>query len=230
METYIMEKIKGAINKITKRQWLLMAYLPIHFAWFFLVEAVNVTDYIVVQSKLDDLIPFCEWFVFPYLSWFLYMLIPAVYFLIKDEEDFEKYILSLFIGLFISMTIISIWPTGQNLRIDVDPDKNIASWIVAFIYDFDTNTNVFPSMHVVGSVAVAVCLSKSNTLGKKKLLQVFNWILGITIISATVLLKQHSILDVFAGLIVEIPVLFFVYSGTASRLLDKLLKDKKELI
>lgn len=222
-----MKKIKDALSNVSKRQWLILAYLPIHFGWFFIMEAVNVKDYIVIYSKLDDLIPFCEWFVFPYLIWFLFMLVPGLYFLVKDKEDFEKYMLSLFIGLFISMSIISIWPSGQDLRVEVDASKNFPSWVVAFIYNFDTNTNVFPSMHVVGATAVAFCVSRSNSLRGRKLLKAFCWILGITIIMATVFLKQHSVLDVFAGLIIEAVALAVVYSGAASKLLDKLLGEGK---
>lgn len=215
------------LKKITKRQWLIMAYLPIHFIWYFILEKVNVTDYAVVHSALDDVIPFCEWFIFPYLSWFLYMLIPGVYFLIKDPEAFENYMLSLLIGFFFSMLIITVYPTGQELRPDITGEGNAAMWIVNFIYNFDTNTNVFPSMHVVGAVAVAFGLAKSKSLGGKKLLQVFNWILCVTIIMATVFLKQHSALDILGALIVEIPVLILVYKGVFSRLLDKLVGKAK---
>ena len=214
------------IKNITKRQWILMAYLPIHFIWYFILEKVNVTDYAVVHCALDDVIPFCEWFIFPYLSWFLYMIIPGFYFLAKDPEAFEKYLLSLFIGFFLSTTIISIWPTGQELRPDITGEGNIAMWMVNFIYNFDTNTNVFPSMHVVGAVAAAFGIAKSKSLGGKKLLQVFNWVLCAAIIMATVFLKQHSALDILGALIVEIPVLILVYKGVPSRWLDRLIKTK----
>ncbi len=213
-------------RKITKRQWILMAYLPIHFIWYFILEKVNITEYAVVYSPLDDLIPFCEWFIFPYLIWFLYMLVPGVYFLMKDPKAFERYALSMFIGLFISTTIISIYPTGQELRPAVDSNGNFALWLVNFIYNFDTNTNVFPSMHVVGSLAVVAGIAKSETLGKKTWLQIFNWALCLAICAGTVFLKQHSILDVFAGIILETLVLIVVYMGYPSRLLDKILKEK----
>lgn len=219
-------KLKAFLKTITKRQWILMAYLPVHLIWYLIAEAVNVTEYTVIYSPLDDLIPFCEWFIFPYLSWFLYMLIPGVYFLMKDRKALENYLLSLFIGFFFAMLTVTLWPTGQELRVDIDPDRNFASWLVAFIYDFDTNTNVFPSMHCIGTVAALMGMAKSESLGKRVPLQIFNWLLGLSIIAATVLLKQHSILDVFAGVALEILVLIFVYSGAAGRILDRILKDK----
>ena len=207
-----------------------MAYLPIHLLWYMILEQLNVTDYAVVYSPLDDLVPFCEWFVFPYLCWFLYMVIPGFYFLAKDPKAFERYLLAMFIGFFLSMTIISIYPTGQNLRPDVIGDGNIALRIVNFIYNFDTNTNVFPSMHVVGAVAVAFSVALSDTLKKKVWLQICNWVLCIAIIAATVFLKQHSVLDIFGALIVEIPIIILAYKGYFSKLLDKLFKPAEAAV
>ncbi len=220
----------NALKKVTKRQWFLIAYLPIHLIWYMILEQVNVTNYAVVYSPLDDLIPFCEWFIFPYLCWFLYMVIPGFYFLAKDPKAFERYLLAMFIGFFLSLTIISIYPTGQNLRPDVIGDGNIALRIVNFIYNFDTNTNVFPSMHVVGAVAVAFSVALSDTLKKKVWLQICNWVLCIAIIAATVFLKQHSVLDIFGALIVEIPIIILAYKGYFSKLLDKLFKPAEAAV
>lgn len=195
-----------------------------------ILEQVNVTNYAVVYSPLDDLVPFCEWFVFPYLCWFLYMVIPGFYFLAKDPKAFERYLLALFTGFFLSLTIISIYPTGQDLRPDVIGDGNIALRIVNFIYNFDTNTNVFPSMHVVGAVAVAFSVAFSDTLKKKVWLQICNWVLCLTIIAATVFLKQHSVLDIFGALIVEIPLIILAYKGYLSKLLDKIFKPEEAAV
>lgn len=195
-----------------------------------ILEQLNVTDYAVVYSPLDDLVPFCEWFVFPYLCWFLYMVIPGFYFLAKDPKAFERYLLALFTGFFLSLTIISIYPTGQDLRPDVIGDGNIALRIVNFIYNFDTNTNVFPSMHVVGAVAVAFSVAFSDTLKKKVWLQICNWVLCLTIIAATVFLKQHSVLDIFGALIVEIPLIILAYKGYLSKLLDKIFKPEEAAV
>lgn len=225
-ETYHLDFIR----KITKRQWILIAYLPIHLIWYLIGEQVNVSDYTVLHCALDDLIPFCEWFIFAYLSWFLYMVGAGVYFLLKDHEAFERYLLSLFIGFFFSMLIVTLFPTGQELRPNITGDENFATWIVSLIYGFDTNTNIFPSMHVVGAVAVVWNVWKSRTLHGKKALQVCNWLLCVLICAATVFLKQHSALDILGALIIEIPVLIFVFSGVPSRWLSKLTKTASPLL
>jgi hypothetical protein len=218
-----MSKIMAAFSRVTKRQWILIGYLAFHLTWFFIMEQLIVSEYIVIYSPLDDMIPFCEWLIFPYLFWFPYMFFMGLYLLIKDAKMFERYMLSLDLGFMLSMIIISIWPNGQDLRPVFDAKENIASYIVAFIHSFDTNTNVFPSMHVVGTVGVVAAAIASKDMRKNRALQVFMCLFALFRVAGTVMLKQHSILDVFSGVILESFVLVLVYTGLASRGLDAIL-------
>ena len=205
----------------TRRQWLLMAYLPIHFLWYFLLEHFIVDSYYPIACGMDAYIPFCEWFILPYFLWFPYMVLTGFYFLFTDETDFEHYMLGLMMAFFVSTLICTLFPNGQDLRPILYRD-NFAAQIIRWTQDFDTNTNVFPSMHVVGAFCVAVSVAKSRTLAKKTWLQVCNWVLCTAIIMATVFLKQHSVLDIFGGIAVSAPVLWLVYKGYPSRWLTKL--------
>lgn len=199
----------------------MMAYLPIHFAWFMILKAVITTNYFPMHCRLDDLIPFCEWFVFPYLSWFLYMIFTGLYFLMKDEEAFEHFMLSLILGFFTCTFICSVFPNGQNLR-PTSYAGNFAAQLVKLVQTFDTNKTVFPSMHIVGALSSAFAIATSKTLRNRKWIQFFSWLLCIAIMLATVFLKQHSALDVFGGIAVCILVFFVVYRGYASKLLTKI--------
>ena len=42
----------------------------VYLIWFFWLDATARPRYII-HAALDDAIPFCEWFVLPYSSWFL---------------------------------------------------------------------------------------------------------------------------------------------------------------
>jgi len=205
----------------TKRQWIMMAYLPIHFAWFLILKATITTNYFPMHSVLDDMIPFCEWFVFAYLSWFLYMIITGLYFLLKDEDAFEHFMLSLIIGFFTCTFICSVFPNGQDLR-PTSYAGNFAAQLVKLVQEHDTNKTVFPSMHIVGALSSAFAIANSKTLKGKKLIQVLSWLLCISIMLATVFLKQHSVLDVFGGMAVCVIVFFLVYRGYAGKLLTKI--------
>lgn len=220
--------------KISKRQWILMAYLPIHMLWFMFLETIDFSDYTVMHCALDDIIPFCEWFVIPYISWFVYMVATGIYFLFYDARAFENFCLSLFIGFFISMIIVTTWHTGQELRPQNLEVTNFPTWVLNIIYTLDTNTCVFPSMHIVGAIATAVNLSASSTLKKKVWLQICNWVLCILIVLSTMFIKQHSALDVIAGIVLETIVLLVVFKGWPGKLLDKLTKttinDDNEIV
>lgn len=205
----------------TRRQWLLMAYLPIHLLWYLLIETYIVDSYYPIACSLDALVPFCEWFIFPYFLWFPYMVFTGLYFLVKDDEAFEHYMLALMISFFFCTLICTLFPNGQDLRVAVYPDT-FAAKIVRWTQEFDTNTNVFPSMHVAASVCVATAIARSRSLGKKTWLQICNWTLCGVILMATVFLKQHSVLDIVGGLAVSIPVLLLTYKGVFSRQLTKL--------
>jgi len=201
-----------------RREAIIIIYMFIHLLWYFIDEALIQTNFHVMYCPLDDKIPFCEWFIFPYLSWFLYMLIPGLYFYRKDKPLFEKYALLLEFGWFVCMFINTVFPNGQTLRPASYPD-NIAGQLVKLIQSADTPTNVFPSMHIVGALAVAVALLKSETLRKKIGLQIFSILLCVSIFLATMFLKQHSALDVMGGTVVFICTYFFVFHGPASKIL-----------
>ncbi|NCC67463.1 MAG: phosphatase PAP2 family protein [Clostridia bacterium] len=216
--------------KISKRQWILMAYLPIHIALFFIFEHVNYSHFTVIHCALDDMIPFCEWFIIPYLLWFPYMVAAGLYFLRYDNKSFDNYALSLFTGFFIGIVYIAFNPTVQNLRPqDLQNGEgidNIAKWLVSYIYHADTNTGVFPSLHAVGAICVAVNVARAPKLKKKVWLQIASWLLCILILLATMFAKQHSALDVGAGLALEAVVLVVVFTGLPSKLVDKITKTR----
>ncbi|NLV87151.1 MAG: phosphatase PAP2 family protein, partial [Clostridiales bacterium] len=158
---------------------------------------------------------------------FVYMVSAGIYFLIKEERAFESYLITLWTGFFLSMLFISIFPTGQELRPESFTRENPAIWAVKQIYAFDTNTNVFPSMHVVGALTVGVSVFKSRSLKKNCWVQAVSAISCVLIVLATVFLKQHSILDVFGGIVFYIAA-HFIALGII-KMLDKTARTDKKI-
>lgn len=70
---------------------------------------------------------------------------------------------------------------------------------MARFYAFDTNTNVCPSIHVIGAVACLAAGWHSRRFGTPLWRAVFT-VITVLICLSTVFLKQHSALDVFAAL------------------------------
>lgn len=211
-----MDKIKNFLTKY--KHGTILLYFFIYMIWFTYLEK-NVTKYTVVYSKYDDLIPFMEIFVVPYILWFAFIFITVAYFFFTSKIDFYKCCAYLFIGMTICLIIYTIWPNGQNLRVDLDNlgRSNIFTYIVSIIYKTDTPTNVFPSIHVYNSIGASIAIRKSEKLRKIKWIQWLSIILTILISLSTVFIKQHSILDGLSAIILSIIMYIIVYVPNWSR-------------
>ena len=74
------------------------------------------------------------------------------------------------------------------------------------LYRSDTNTNVCPSLHVVGSMAVCFAAWNCRRL-RKPWMQGAIWAFAFLVAVSTVFVKQHSALD----LILAVPFSLVVY-------------------
>lgn len=177
----------------------LLLYWPIFGILFYLVERVFLRDeYFVMYCPLDEYIPFLEWFVIPYFFWFIFLIGIHVYTLLFDVDAFRRLMYYIIITYTVSLVIFMIFPNCQAFRPRVLPRENVLTDIVAWLYSFDTNTNVCPSLHVVGSSAVMFAAWDSrhfSTRGWKIAFAVAALIISIS----TIFLRQHSVLDLLAA-------------------------------
>lgn len=189
--------------------WLALL-LPVYLALFFLVEWYVSPDkpYWSSYVPLDDKIPFLEGFVLPYCMWYPFLVAVGLYLMIKDGAGFWKYMAFIFIGFCSALVFCVLVPNGQDLRPDPFPRKNIFTWILSRIYAADTNTNVFPSMHVIGSIGGVIAVYRCKGLRK---FRIPSAVLAFFISISTVFVKQHSVLDIGGGILWCIPLWFFIY-------------------
>ncbi len=194
-----------------KQAWVFL-YALIYFPWFLYLEHTVTDNFNVIHSPLDDMIPFCEYFIIPYILWFAYMGVGMAYFLFKSpKQEFYKLTFFLFVGMSICLLICTIYPNGHTMRPEIDFDKNIFTRLVSFIYSADTNTNILPSIHVYGTIGVHIAVSKCEALKKYPAVKIVSAILATSICLSTVFLKQHSILDGFAAIILAAAMYILVY-------------------
>lgn len=183
------------------RHLLLLLYWPIYGLTFLILERGLTLTYHPVESALDAKIPFCEYFVPAYYFWFVFLIGIHFYTAFFDVPAFKKLMYFIIITYTLTSIIYIIYPTKQELRPAEFARDNIFVIIVKGLYDFDTNTNVCPSLHVIGSFAV---LFTSRHCGR---LRTFWRQLGfisatVLICLSTVFLKQHSVIDIWAALAV----------------------------
>lgn len=195
-----------------KHFYSLLYMLPL-LVWFKLIEHYLVPKYII-HSTLDDKIPFLKIFVLPYVIWFVYVAFGLIYTGIESKESFYKLYIFLSAGMSICYILYMLFPNAQNLR-PMITEKDFLSQYVKFIYATDTPTNVCPSIHVLNSIAVDAALHNSPYLDSKKWCRTISSALSILIILSTVFIKQHSIIDVAAGIILA-AILYIPIYGVAN--------------
>ena len=113
-----MNRVKKELPKY-KHAWPLL-YFFIYLPWFLILEQKITPDYAglhIIHWPLDDMIPFCEWFVRPYLIWFLY--IPAVFLFLfyHSKKEFYRMCAYEFTGMTIALIVYTVFPNGLNLRL-----------------------------------------------------------------------------------------------------------------
>jgi len=189
-------------------------YFIIYLASFFLVEAVVPTEgYHVMYHPFDELIPFCEYFIVFYYIWYLFLGGTALFLIFCDGPAFRRYMWFLILGFSFTLIFNVIYPNGQDLRPDLSMlgRENIFTTLIGMIYSADTNTNVCPSMHVIGSFAAMFGVLDCKKLRKTVVAPIIALLLALLISASTVLVKQHSIVDVFWGVISSVLLCGIVY-------------------
>ena len=190
--------------------WVFL-YGFIYMPWFSWLEKHVTSNYFVIHSVFDDYIPFIEIFIIPYLLWFVYVSGTALYFFFTDKQGFYRICTLLITGMTLFLIICTIFPNGLNLRPSTFARDNIFVDLVRFIYRSDTSTNVLPSLHVYNSIGCYIAIRNSQKLRQYKWVQNGSLVLTVSIVLSTMFLKQHSVVDVIAAIVMIYFIYQFVY-------------------
>ena len=163
----------------------------------------------LIQSPLDDLIPFCEWFVLFYVGWYLLIVLSLVYFLLYSVDSFQKLQIYFIITQLLAMVVYILYPSRQELRPEAFPRENVLTWLLGVIYSVDTNTGVFPSLHVACSVGIASTWLRERTAGLWVKVLITLLCLGVCLSVSFV--KQHSVLDILGAIPICLIAEWFVF-------------------
>ena len=187
------------INNTEYKHLKLLIFWPLYGIFFYALERFIIMPYYYpMYCRMDDFIPFNEWFVIPYLYWYVFLIGMHIYTAIYDVENFRKMMKYIIITYTAALVIYAVFPNCQQLRPPVFERENLLTNTMSFLYSFDTNTNVCPSIHVIGSLAV---LSAALRLKGQNIPSIVYFVVTAFFISiSTVFLKQHSVLDIFAAL------------------------------
>ena len=210
-----MKKSLRELCSSYKALTVMAIYFVIYMTSFCYLEQRN-TSYYVIHFGIDAYIPFCEYFIVPYLLWFAYVALAVIYFGIKDQEEGNKLVAFLIAGMTIFLIVSAVFPNGHHLRPKTFARDNIFVDMVKKLYIVDTSTNVVPSIHVYNSIAVMIAVWRTKLLKNHKAIKAGLLLLGVSIICSTVLLKQHSMLDVMVAFILAALVYTVCYREEAA--------------
>ncbi len=190
------------LSKINAPQFshlkLLLGWV-VYFAMYLLTEnLIPRENCYVVHCALDDIIPFLEVFVIPYVFWYLLVAGSLIYFALYNVDGFKKLMKYIIITQIVAMTVYIIFPNCQNLRPEVFPRDNIFTKCIGLLYTVDTSTNVCPSLHVGYSLGILSVWLREKTASKK--VKVFVTVCVILICMSVTFIKQHSFVDVIAAI------------------------------
>jgi membrane-associated phospholipid phosphatase len=208
-----MNDSKQKINQIFEqyKHLLLLLYFPIYLLWFAYVEKTVTTEFNVIHMKIDDYIPFCEYFIVPYVLWYGYVAVVMIYMMLKDKSDIKKMCVFLYVGMTIFLIISTVYPNGHLLRPTNYERDNIFTQLCTILHRVDTATNIFPSIHVYDSIGVHLAIVYNEKMKKNKWLCIASTILMVSIVLSTVFLKQHSVWDVISAAVLAFIMQQIVY-------------------
>ena len=196
---------------------LILLYFIVYMAWFSYVEKTVTTHFNVVHVALDDYIPFCEYFVIPYLLWFPFVAWGVLYMALHNKSDYYKLCAFLFTGMTIFLIMSTVYPNGHYLRPTYFSHHNICTMLCEYLYATDTPTNLFPSIHVYNSLGIFLAVINNKHLSKNKTVCLVTLLLTVSIILSTMFIKQHSVFDVCCAFILAAVMNLIVYRHSWAR-------------
>ena len=199
--TLTNEKARYTLAGKTKVAMPMLAFMAVYGIVFVLIEHWNRLHYTIIHMAVDDMIPFWEVFIIPYVLWFAYVSLFTVYLLFRDETSYHRTCTFLAAGMAAFLLVSILFPNIHFLRPEVMPRDNVFTRMVSMIYAADTPTNLTPSIHVFNSLAVMEGVRhQKEGIFARKAARIPMYVLGILIVLSTMFIKQHSFSDVLIGI------------------------------
>ena len=217
----LYEKIREMCSR-RKYYWIIPAYALFYIYAFRVIETLfpNYRYIHLIKCPLDDLIPYREEFVIFYLSWFVFMLLSFGWFVFIDPDIGEYYRFFFLVGTGMTIFVIvsAVWPNGLAIRPNTFDRNTLFSRMATWLYLRDTPTNVFPSIHVYNSLAVYLAARDCRMLRNRPWVVRITGVWALLIILSTMFLKQHSVYDVTAGVLLCLLFYRLYYGKNSGRI------------
>ena len=171
-------------------RWLVAGWAPVG-AVYFLFAAIQPEGSMLQPSWLDRKLPYVQWAIWPYLSFFI--LLPLAYW--KCEIEKVRWLTrSMQTVLLLSAIVYLLWPTAMQPEA-VNP-ATFSGWVLQILMFIDTNGNCLPSLHASLSLLAVLALLQPGRFAAANILL---WIWFAAISLSIVMLRRHLAIDWAAG-------------------------------
>lgn len=180
---------------------------PAVFSWDPVTRALvtpdtgpNATQAFVLKSWVDELVPFVPLMAIPYLSYLLLVpiVVPALNLAVGYFKPFLTVGLALIIGqLFLD---VAFWFFQTTVPRTATVPGGFEGFLVNLVWGNDQPFNGYPSGHVTWTTIAIISLWRLRHRLPKTAWIMMPWL--ALIYPATLMLQQHYVMDVYAGLFV----------------------------
>ncbi len=204
----MIDLIKKVIRFFTSRPYsAILLIWPAQIIWYAVLDHLIVQDPSsshLIHIPLDDKIPYVKEFGAFYILWFVYIALCLIYVLKESKKDFLRCAVGCLFTLYVCMAFCTVFPTYHDLRV-ADTGSGLTGLIVRLIYLFDEPTSIYPSMHVLVSVVLALRMTFADSMKGKTPWKALIWFMAVMITLSTMFIKQHSAADVILALVLAVP-------------------------
>lgn len=178
------------------------------------------TNYHYINMKIDDLIPFCKYFMFFYFTYYWFSQLQLWFVSYGNKRKFYRMLIAAAITC-VACNICFLCYQVKMIRPEVTGNDPFDLW-VKWIYNRDAKAmNCCPSIHAVMGTLMVIGGFKSSNL--PKWLNIVSIIFGVGCIVSTVFVKQHYFIDMVLG------VIFMTIFYLLVVFVDKKILKKKEI-
>ncbi|QYR19547.1 phosphatase PAP2 family protein [Paenibacillus sp. sptzw28] len=150
-----------------------------------------------LMTDLDHSIPTVKAFVLPYSIWIFYIYVCLIYFFTKNPRVYIRCLLTYTICALACYAIYLVFQTTVP-RPALEGSDPITS-LLSYVYYRDQPYNCFPSIHCFSSYMVMKALHSSSF--RNRINQTVIYGMSALVIVSTLMIKQHAIMDVIAGVL-----------------------------
>lgn len=199
------EKIKNFFLERKYGLWVLLWIVQV--VWYFVLNKYQTGSHLI-HIPLDDKIPYIKYFVIPYVLWYGYIVFAHIWTYFHSKREFLLMCSLIFLSNFLSMLVCTFYPSMHDLRpaeeaIGTDFFGSIVRWL----YGSENPYCILPSQHCMLAIAITFGLITSDSLKDNLAVKIVLPIYTILVMLSTVFIKQHSIVDVFAAMVMCIPAI-----------------------